>query len=1310
VNVGRSVRSIDWDDRTAGRVRYTADLDRPEHLFGAILRSPHPYARILAIDALRASRMPGVRAVVTTSDFRAGVRYIHRGGTQSDRPPLADGVVRYIGQEVAAVAADTQEQADAACRAIRVRYRVEPAPLTPTQSFGHRRALHERVSGERNVSVRWSSAWGDVDAGRSAAAVSVSGRFVYPSVAHACMEPNSTLAAWDVVTQRVELWTSTQAPWFIAEEVSHLLGIPHDDVVCREVAVGGGFGSKSKASEHEIVAAALSRKAQRPVLVALSRADEFAANKPRHRFETTLTTYADRTGRITLYDADILVDNGAYNHMGTSVMRVGVITLGSVYRPDGVRFDARLVDTATQPGGQFRGYGTPQVSLAAESQVDEIADKLGMDPIDLRLHNLAQPHTTSLCGYRITTSRLADCLLAVRDELGWEQRESRRTPGRGWGVAVGVHGSGAYAYEQATRSDAAIDVFDDGRVRVRFGGADAGTGQCTILGQIAADELGVDLAAVSVQSMDSDETPFDLGAWSSRGTHMTGMSVGKAAREMAERLRALGAQKLGRDDVTLRAGSVVAGDEAVPIGDLVRLSVDAVDGVLSHETTYLLDGTEPITPGIDTANLSPTYAFAAHGAQVDVDRRTGKVTVSDYVAAHDVGRAINPMMVCSQIVGGAVMGLGAALGEELIREGGRVVNPAYVNYALPRANDLPSVRPVVVESYDSAGPYGAKSVGEMSIIPPGAAVANAVYDAVGVRIRELPITPDKVLTALARAEGRRRRYKLWRRPSTWWVSAIRSLYPLGLHWVLHRVGARLGRRVGPGPAVPTTPDLYRPATIADASARAASGAVLLGGATDVITETRLRPRPPIEFVAVAAIAGLRDITELDDGSLSIGAAVTLAELSETLSRLGQLSAVTRAIESIASPQIRNAATVAGNLVQAKRCWFFRNGFACYKRSGPANPCYAVLGDHRFQHAAIGGHRCQAVTPSDLGTVLHAYDAEVIVATGDKRRTVPIGQFYTGPGETVLRNLDVVVAVVIPASARARMAAFEKLALTGGDFAIVSATVSALPDGKGAWSDTRVVLGAMAPTPLRMPRVERSLRADMTVQDVRELVDRELDRIAHPLPRNEWKLDARNRVTLRPHTGIGPLPGAPVVRVRARFARWSAMYLRPFSCPLLSAAPVRVKVPYNIRLVRSADVYQGPAHPEQLSAGDLLRSRLRGRPNRRGRPGIDRLRALPEVRHARHLDLEAGLRRRLRRRLLDRRVRHLGMAVRDGLPRAERVPDRRGHLVDRRDRAHALRPGPRPEDDSRCRCLPGVRRLLPGVRVLLRRAAAQRRRQ
>ncbi|WP_418061806.1 molybdopterin cofactor-binding domain-containing protein [Pimelobacter simplex] len=1106
--VGTSQRPHDWAARTDGSTLFAADLRVPA-LHAAVLRSPHPYADIVALDTTRAERMPGVVAVITSRDFAPDAVYVHRGAPLSDRPPLARGTVRHVGQEVAAVAAETYVQAVAALAAIRVRYRPRKAPLTVAEATapGARR-LHERTTGEPNVSVLFATEWGDAAAGRAHARTAVEGRFVYPSVSHACMETNTTLARWDEDAGTVELWTSTQAPWFIGKEVSQLLGLEHDQVIFREIATGGGFGSKSKASEHEVLAAALARKANRPVLLSLTREEELGANKPRHRFETWLRTSADDDGLVRLYESDIRVDNGSYNHMGPSVMRVGAITLGSMYRPDGAVLEARLIDTATQPGGQFRGYGTPQVSLAAESQMDEIAERLGLDPLEMRLRNVNREHTTTLCGYAVTTARLADCLDAVRTELDWDRRRAERRTDRGVGVAAGSHGSGAYAYELANRSDAAIDVFDDGRVLVRYGGSDAGTGQSTILAQIAADELGVDLADVEVLSMDSERTPFELGAWSSRGTHMTGSSVGKAASELAGRLRDLARAKLGTQDVVLRDGQAVGAGDAVALGDLVRLSDETVDGVLSHETTYLLESTEPLAPGRSTANLSPTYAYAAHGAYVEVDRRTGAVELLDYVAAHDVGRAINPTAVEGQIVGGAVMGIGAALGEELVREGGRIVNTSYLHYAVPRSADVPSVRPVIVNAHDPAGPYGAKSVGEMSIIPPGAAMANAVHDAVGVRIRELPLTPDKVLTALAEKEGRRRHHRIWRRPGRWWIALMRALYPLGLHHVLHHWGTRFGRGVGSGVADPgSVTSLSAPDDLPAVLRGAAAGAQVIGGGSDAMVERRREAAPATVLISTRSVLALRGVRQADDGALRIGAAVTLAELADATRTT--VPVLADAVDSIASAQIRNVATVAGNLVQEKRCWFFRNGFSCYKRNGVSSPCYAVLGDHRFQHAVIDGHRCQAVTPSDLATVLTALDAQVELAAEDGRRTLAIEEFFVGPGETALRPGEVVVEVVVPAAAVRRRSAFRKLNLYTGDFATASAVISGDVDASGTWTEARLVLGAVAPVPWRATETEGWLRGRTgpTADQLRKVLDRELDRAAHPLPGNGWKLDA-----------------------------------------------------------------------------------------------------------------------------------------------------------------------------------------------------------
>ena len=1063
VSVGRRARPIDWRDRTSGRAAYAADLVRPGDLHGVILRSPHPHARIVQLDVSPAEAMPGVAAVVTAGDFPPGMRYLHQGGPLSERPPLADGVVRFVGQEVAAVAARTREQAEAACRAIRVRYTPLAAPFTIREALRPGApTLHDRA-GQPNVAARWCGEWGEPNGATGHAAHAT---YSYPSVSHACMESNTTLAQWHEDAGILELWTSTQSPYFVIQELAHLLGISEERIICREVAIGGGFGAKSKISEHEVLAAALARKARSRVLIALTREEEFTAAKPRHRFETTLRTVVNGHGLIRLVDASILVDNGAYSHMGMLVMRTGVDTLGSVYTAGGVRFDARLVDTATQPGGQFRGYGEPQVAFALESQLDELASELGVDPIELRLRNLVRPYSVTPCGHRLTSSRLAECLAAVRVALDWDaKRGHRRRPGRGVGVAAGMHASGTYLRAGANRCDAAIDVLDTGRVRVRVGVADAGTGQRTILAQIAAHELGVSLADVEVLSMDTERTPFDMGAWSSRGTHMSGMAVRKAAREVAALLRER------------------------PAGHC---------GGLSHQTTYLHN----------TAPQPPTYAFAAHGAEVEVDRRTGQVRLVDYVAAHDAGRPINPTLVEGQIAGGAAMGIGAALGEELVREGGRVVNDGFGSYALPRAADLPPIRSIIVDSYDPAGPYGAKCVGELPITPPAAAIASAVYDAIGVRIRELPITPDKVLRALAEKDRRVRSFRLWRRPDRWWVAAMRWLYPRGLFRLLVRIGPRSTT------AQPQRgPDrLDTPRAIAEAAGLLEAGGVAIAGGTDLLPRRRQGLVPPgPRWVSLTDVDELRRLHRPSGGGISIGGGVTLAELATAIG--DSAPAIAAAVRTIASPQIRNVGTVAGNLLQANRCWFLRSGLPCYQRCGGAAPCYAVLGDHRFHHAAMGAHRCQAVTPSDLATVLIAHDAHAVLAGAGRRRTVPLDRFYTGPAQTRMRAGEVLAEIHIPGRMLGRGCCFEKLALRSGDFAMAAVALSAQGDTAGRWRDVRLVVGGIAPTPWRARRVERALEGTTpTPARVRALLDAELGRTGDPLPGNVWKLDAAAGLT------------------------------------------------------------------------------------------------------------------------------------------------------------------------------------------------------
>jgi CO/xanthine dehydrogenase Mo-binding subunit/CO/xanthine dehydrogenase FAD-binding subunit len=1071
--IGRRVRSLDWDERTSGRSRYSADLRLDGLLVGRILRSPHPFARILSIDTSLAVSMPGVHAVITARDFPSDVRYQHEGA--ADRTPLAEDIVRFIGQEIAAVAAETPEQAAAALQKIRVRYATRSAPLTTDDAVmpGSTR-LHDRKASEGtpvgNVSRRLHRDWGDAVGGRAESVHSVAGSFRYPRVTHACMEPNTTLASWSESEQRMHLWTSTQSPYFVVKELAHVLNLPETSVFCHEVAVGGGFGSKSKIGEHEAIAALLSRTARRPVRIALLREEEFAFTKSRHAFSTNLQIHADSRGRIRSIDGSIVVDNGAYDHSGVSVMSAGLKAFGMMYRPLGIRVDAELIDTAVHPGGAFRGYGSTQTGFALECLIDELAEKAGIDPLELRLRNANRPAEKTLVGAELSSVRLAECLEAVREAIGWKEEKKSRKAGRGVGVAAAVHPSGVYAYPDSNRSDAAVDIFADGRIRVRFGGADAGTGQRTILAQIAAQELNVDIDRIEVVSMDSETTPFDMGAWSSRGTHYGGHAVRLAAKSAAERMG--------------------------------NFAVAAVDGVLTAEASFVETKVRQSDPKTGIGNYSASYNFAAHAALVEVDRRTGHVKVLDYVAAHDSGTAINPTFLEGQIVGGVVMGLGAALGEELIYEQGKVVNPAYLHYALPRAADVPRIRPILVDGGDANGPYGAKGAGELGINPPGPAIANAVYDAIGVRIRDLPITPDKIITALAEKEGRGRYHQLWRRPGRWWIQLVRWAYHFGLLSVLHRLSERPSTALG----VPAGADVEIPEIVEDALQLLASDAMPIAGGTDVALQRRQGLVKPVRLVSLTEIPQLRSIEFDDDGSVSLGATATLADVAEALR--SHTPAVAHAIDTIASSQIRAMATVGGNLLQAKRCWFYRNDFPCYKRVGGKAPCYAINGDHRFYHAAMEGHRCQAVTPSDLATILVALGANVVVQGPLGERMIPLASFYTGPGETLLGEEELLIRVVLPAQIRGRRSAFEKLRLWEGDFALVSAAISAQVDGIGRWHDLRIVLGAIAPMPWRATETERSLEGSVvTSQTLRAVLDRELDAKAHPLPRNGWKLDA-----------------------------------------------------------------------------------------------------------------------------------------------------------------------------------------------------------
>ncbi|MCL4188683.1 MAG: molybdopterin-dependent oxidoreductase [Rhodobacteraceae bacterium] len=1101
------IRHPEWAERTGGTLRYARDLFPEGLLVGKVLRCPHPAARIAALDLAEARRAPGVAAVLAAADLPDRA---YRDYGQLDRPALAGGCAVWFGQEVAVLAAATEEAAAAALDLVRVEWDPLPhAASVPEALSPGAPAVHPQRAPD-NVATRTDRRFGDPAAARAAAGRVRRARYGCGPQHHACMEAHSALARWDPATGTLHIWTPTQSPRNVAGELAHMLGLAPERVHLHRVGVGGDFGARVKAGDVEVLAAHLSMATARPVAIRLGRDEEFAFAKRQHETWVELASHFDADGRVRFREAEVTVDNGAFIQGGSNQMSYCTLLLASQYRLEGAEVRGRSVYTNRRPGGAFRGAGGPQAAFAIESQMDEIAAELGLDPIDLRLRNLTPEGGTTITGWQIASSGAAACLQEVRRRLDWDRSRAAGGAGRGVGVALAMHVSGAIVSPPTGRAGVAIEIGRNGGVVLSSGCADPGTGEYAVIAQLAAGELGIAPEAVALRVMDTAETPFDPGAGSSRATMVTGGAVLAGARAMAEALRLQAAAMLGVDPgaVRLEGGMAWAGGRSLPLGKIAAVHPDAAGGTLriARETAVPVPAVPMTHADSGFGNLSPAYAFAAHGVEVEVDRDTGAVRVLRVVAVHDAGTVVNPAGAEGQVTGGVVMGLGMALSEQLLWQDGRPHVTGFVDYAMPRAADVPPIEVVFVGRPDPLGPAGAKSVSEVALMPTAAAVANAIAHATGIRLRDLPMTPDRVLAALPPRPGVRPA-PMWRRPGRWWAAAVRRAYPRGLFALLHRLGPA---RPPEGPRLPVAAVL-RPADAAAAGRALAvhEAAAPLGGGTDLLPLRARGLAAPRVLVALSGCADLREAAETAGGGLQLGAALTLAEAEARLRAWGRPADVTlaEAIDAIATPQLRQTATLGGNLCQANRCQFLRSGFDCYKRGGAARPCYALAGDHRYHHAVIGGGRCQSVTPSDLATALAGLGADILARGPGGTRRIPADAFYRGPGETVLRDGEIVAAIRLGAADRDAASAYGKFALTPDGFAVASACALLRLDGGGRVGSARIVLGGVAATPWRARAAEDELTGLRPGPGTVAAAAEAWTAAAHPLPLNGWKLAA-----------------------------------------------------------------------------------------------------------------------------------------------------------------------------------------------------------
>src|SRR3989454_3768326 len=742
---------IDGPDKVTGAGKYADDLALPGMLVGKVLHSPHAHARIRSIDASAAERLPGVYAVVTGLETPVKYGILPVG---HDETIFAVDKVRYIGDNVAGVAAESEAVAEEALRLIKVDYEVLPAHFDPEQSMrAETNLIHE--DRPHNVEREYHHHFGSVEEGFARADYIREDRFDCAEVTHAALEPHSTLARLEPEGS-LTVWSSTQVPYYLMKTLASTLQMPEERVRVIKPLVGGGFGGKSEVIPLELAAAVLARKAGRPVKITYTREEVFYAHRGRPRTIIELRTGITRDGKLPAVEARIIQDGGAYCGYGVVTILYSGQLLNAMYDIPNVKFDGYRVLTNKPACGAMRGHGTVNARFAFEQQLNMIAAVLGIDPVELRRRNLLEPPCMTINGLRVLSYGYPECIDKVVERSGWKQKHGKLPYGKGIGIAGSHYVSGAanpIIRSKLPHTTINLSIDRAGTVTVFTGAAEIGQGSDTVQAQIVAAELGVDLDRVKIVAADTALTPVDLGSYSSRVTFMAGNAALAAASEAKRQILKAAAQKLATtpDNLVIEDGKVFCRDDprlALAFEEAAGLAMngnDALRAVGTYTTPEDSQGGKYKGAGVGP---SPAYSYSAQVAEVTVDPETGQVTVDRIIAAHDCGKAINPLAVEGQVEGSVWMGIGQAVQEEMVWENGRLMNPGLLEYRSASTLESPPIEPILVESNDPEGPFGAKEAGEGSLAATIPAVADAIYDAVGVWITTLPITPEKVLKAL----------------------------------------------------------------------------------------------------------------------------------------------------------------------------------------------------------------------------------------------------------------------------------------------------------------------------------------------------------------------------------------------------------------------------------------------------------------------------------------------------------------------------------------------------------------------------------
>ena len=746
--IGKPTPMVDAPFKVTGSQNYVADMTLPRMLHAKVLRSPLPHARIARIDTSRAKKIPGVKAVLTGADAPSALW----GSIIDDQTTLAVDRVLYTGHEVAAVAAVDEATALDALELIDVEY--EPLPATLDMD----RALEPdapKVHEDGNLAARIELNRGDAEAGFRDADVVLEDTYRTSVVSQAYMEPVGALTQWDA-DGRLTVWMPCQAIFYARKKIAKAIGVPISNVRVIQSAVGGGFGGKYVDEPLAMIAALLAGEAGAPVRLLNTRLEEFQAGRPRVPMTIQLKMGIKKSGEIQAKECRIIADTGCYVGKCLGILGTGSMRMDNHYRQANLHTEGLLVYTHTTPKGAFRGYGNPQMGFAMEQHLDALAEAIDMDPAELRLKNSTQKGDTTVHGWRIESCEMDRCIRQVMEACGWEKKRTRKETGdrrRGIGIACAIHTSGARVYGDWDGACMDVKVNEDGGVGLICSEGDIGQGSKTVLAQIVAEELGIETREVAVSSADTDTSPYGFGAYASRLTMIGGHAARMAAEDARNQILDAAAEQLEvrPEDLQLKEGMVSvknAPDRKISVADAVQSNLIRRNGqpivgrgVYDAPNDFVLDKEL-------YGNFAPGYEFTAQAVEVEVDTRTGQIEVLSIWAADDVGFVLNPLTADGQVHGAVIQGVGYSVTEGMIYAGGQPMNGSLADYSLPNAEFAPAVHSFLIESRDPIGPYGAKGCSEAPINPTAAATANAIYHAVGVRLKDLPMTAEKILKSL----------------------------------------------------------------------------------------------------------------------------------------------------------------------------------------------------------------------------------------------------------------------------------------------------------------------------------------------------------------------------------------------------------------------------------------------------------------------------------------------------------------------------------------------------------------------------------